>query len=262
MNMDRPIREEDLLAYVDEVLDSDMRACVERYLEVHPDIARRVQGYIRQRSDLRAAFGPIAQEPIPAKLNLANLAEIHRSSRVSNSWKFAASVALAFCIGSTGGWFARGAPHDSSGVLALAREAVSNYQVYASDYTRPVELRADNNTTLVSWISQRLNYSVSVPDLRSSGYRYMGGRLVSTEHGPAGFFMYDDDMGTRVTLLVRPMKTQGKMKMVPHSQDGVTGYSWADRGLGYSLMASLGTENMHNLADEARRQLQPGLTAS
>ena len=44
----------------------------------------------------------------------------------------------------------------------------------------------------------------------------MGGRLVATEHGPAALFMYDDDRGTRVTMLVRPMKVEGEMKMVPH----------------------------------------------
>lgn len=261
MNMDRPIREEDLQAYVDEVLDTDMRHRVEQYLKMHPDVARRVQGYINQRSDLRAAFAPIAQEPIPVALNVARLVEIHRSSRAAMPWKVAASVVLAFSLGGTGGWFVRGAPPDSMGVLALAREAVSNYQVYAVDNTRPVELRAENNHALVSWVSQRLNSSVSVPDLSSSGYRYMGGRLVATEHGPAGLFMYDDDRGTRVTLLMRPMKVQGEMKMVPHSQDGVAGYSWADQGLGYSLMSGVGSVNIHDLADKARLQLQSQRTS-
>lgn len=261
MNLDRPIREEDLLAYVDEILDADMRARVERYLEMHPDVAHRVRGYIRQRSDMRAAFAPIAQEPIPAELNVARLVETHKLSRAPMSWKVAASVVLAFSLGGTGGWFARGTPDDPTGVSALAREAVSNYQVYAADHIRPVELRADNSRALVSWVSQRLNSAISVPDLTSSGYRYMGGRLVATEHGPAGLFMYDDDKGTRVTLLVRPMKVQGQMKMVPHSQDGVKGYSWADRGLGYSLMSSADAVSIHDLANEVRQQLESHRTS-
>ncbi|MCG2601319.1 MAG: anti-sigma factor, partial [Achromobacter sp.] len=215
--------------------------------------ARRVQGYLAQREDLRAALAPIAQEPIPAALNLSRLVDAHRSAR-RVPWKIAASVALAFTLGGSGGWFLRG-PADQAGVAALAREAASSYQVYAADRTRPVELRADSTPELVSWVSQRLNHAVSVPDLSQSGYRYMGGRLVATEHGPAALFMYDDDRGTRVTMLVRPMKVEGDMKMVPHRQDGVAGYSWADQGLGYSLMSSLDPDSIHRLADETRRQL-------
>ncbi|EGP47259.1 anti-sigma factor family protein [Achromobacter insuavis] len=254
MNMDRPLLEDDLLAYVDGALDADMRARVEQYLDSHPEAARRVQGYLAQRDDLRAALAPIAQEPIPAALNLSRLVDAHRSAR-RVPWKIAASVALAFTLGGTGGWLLRGDPADQAGVAALAREAVSSYQVYAVDHTRPVELRADNTRELVDWVSQRLNRTVSVPDLSQSGYRYMGGRLVATEHGPAALFMYDDDRGTRVTMLVRPMKVEGEMKMVPHRQDGVAGYSWADQGLGYSLMSSLDPDSIHRLADETRRQL-------
>ncbi|MFY1991983.1 anti-sigma factor family protein [Achromobacter xylosoxidans] len=252
--MDRPLLEDDLLAYVDDALDADMRRRVEHYLDSHPEAARRVQGYLAQRENLRAALASIAQEPIPAALNLSRLVDAHRSTH-HVPWKIAASVVLAFTLGGAGGWILRGGPLDHAGVTALAREAVSTYLVYATDPTRPVELRADNTSELVNWVSQRLNRAVSVPDLSQSGYRYMGGRLVATEHGPAALFMYDDDRGTRVTMLVRPMKAQSDMKMVPHRQDAVVGYSWADQGLGYSLMSNLEPDSIHRLADETRRQL-------
>ena len=60
MNMDRPLLEDDLLAYVDGALDADMRARVEQYLDTHPEAARRVQGYLAPRDDLRAALAPLS----------------------------------------------------------------------------------------------------------------------------------------------------------------------------------------------------------
>ncbi len=84
----------------------------------------------------------------------------------------------------------------------------------------------------------------------------MGGRIVATEHGPAALFMYDDDHGTRLVMLARPMAVDANAPMVPHAKDGVNGFSWSDNGLGYSLVGTPATETLHPIADEARRQLR------
>jgi anti-sigma factor RsiW len=78
---------------------------------------------------------------------------------------------------------------------------------------------------------------------------------VATPHGPAGLFLYDDDRGTRVAMLVRPMAFERDTPMSPNEQGAVAGYAWADRGLGYSLMAEAPPERLHPLADEVRRQI-------
>lgn len=82
--------------------------------------------------------------------------------------------------------------------------ATSSYQVYASDTLRPVEFGAADQEGLVRWVSDHLHRRIVVPDLRQAGYRYMGGRLVATSHGPAGLFMYDDSHGGRVASAVTP----------------------------------------------------------
>jgi anti-sigma factor RsiW len=79
-------------------------------------------------------------------------------------------------------------------------------------------------------VSDRL--PVKVPDLSSSGYRLMGGRLVATAHGPAAMFMYDDDHGQRLVILTRPMQTDQNKPMTPHVGDGVSGFASADDGMG------------------------------
>jgi anti-sigma factor RsiW len=53
----RSIKEDELHAYVDNQLDVARRPAVELYLDEHPDEARRVEAYRRQRAILRAMAG-------------------------------------------------------------------------------------------------------------------------------------------------------------------------------------------------------------
>lgn len=141
------------------------------------------------------------------------------------------------------------------GTAALAQEAAASYAVYAPDHMRPVEIRAADSGELLRWVSQRLHRSILVPDLAKSGYRFMGGRLVATAHGPAALFLYDDDHGTRLAMLARPMAVERAMPMSEHAEGPVLGFTWADQGIGYSLVAEAAPETLHPLANEVRRQM-------
>jgi anti-sigma factor RsiW len=150
----------------------------------------------------------------------------------------------------------RGALQPSpAGLVALSQEAVVSYRVYAPDRVRPVEVRASDSAQLVQWVSDRLQRPVKVPDLAASGYRLMGGRLVATEHGPAAMFMYDDDHGSRIVVLTRPMSSADQnAPMTPQAHGDVGGFAWADDGVGYSLVGRAAPESLRPIANEVRRQ--------
>jgi anti-sigma factor RsiW len=163
---------------------------------------------------------------------------------------------LLLSIGGLGGWAVRGALQASpEGLVALAQEATASYNVYAPDRVRPVEVRASDSAQLVQWVSDRLHRPVKVPDLATSGYRLMGGRLVATQHGPAAMFMYDDDRGSRLVVLTRPMSSADRnAPMTSQSQDDVGGIAWADDGVGYSLVGRAAPESLRPIANEVRKQ--------
>jgi anti-sigma factor RsiW len=256
MNTPRPITEEDLHAYVDGRLDPARLAEVADYLEHHPAEAERIAGYAEQRRSLRAAFAGPAEEPIPAQLNLASLIEAHRRPRPSY-WRTAAAAVLLLGLGGLGGWaLPRGTEAPRAGIASLAQEAAESYAVYAPDHIRPIELRAAERSELVNWASARLQRPIAVPDLAASGYRFMGGRLVPTPHGPAVLFLYDDDKGTRLAMLVRPMEIDRDTPLAKQSEGAVNGYAWSDEGLGYSLVGAASAGILQPLADEARRQVR------
>ncbi|QIJ77551.1 anti-sigma factor [Methylobacterium sp. NI91] len=248
----RPITEDDIQAFIDDRLEAARRAEVEVYLASHPDLGRRVERMRGLGDALRDVFAPVTAEPVPAQLNLAHLVAARRRPRLP-AWQ-AAAAAVLLALGGLGGWGLRGtlsAP--MTGVDALAQEASANYAVYAPDRLRPVELSASDGDELARWFSTRLDRRVGVPDLSASGYRLMGGRLVATQHGPAGLLMYDDPRGTRLVMLMRPMAQPGDAPMREHRTGAATGYAWAQDGLGYSLVGASDPPILHPLANEIRR---------
>lgn len=253
----RPITEDDLHAYVDQALEPERRAEVACYLGDHPDVARRVAAFADQREQLRGALASVADEPLPAELNLSRIIE-SRKQRPLRAWSAIAAL-LLLSIGGLGGWTIRSLQHDgSSGLSALAQEAAYSYGVYAPDRVRPVELRASESAELTQWVSNRLKQPVKVPDLSVSGYRLMGGRLVATSHGPAAMFMYDDDHGDRLVVLTRPMGRDGQnTPMKPQSTGDVAGFAWADGGMGYTLVGQLPIDSLRPIANEVRKQARP-----
>ncbi len=250
----RPITEDDLHGYVDRVLEPERQAEVAAYLGDHPDVAKRVAAFTDQRDVLRSALAPIAEEPLPPELNLSRI--IERRARRPSVARWAMAAMLLLSIGGLGGWAVRGALQASpEGLIALAQEATASYNVYVPDRVRPVEVRASDSAELVQWVSNRLHRPVKVPDLAASGYRLMGGRLVATQHGPAAMFMYDDDHGSRLVVLTRPMSSADQnAPMTPQSQGDVGGFAWADDGQGYSLVGHAAPESLRPIANEVRKQ--------
>ncbi len=251
----RPITEEDLHAHVDGLLNAERAATVQAYLAAHPEVAGRIAAYAADRQGLRDALQPLAEAPIPPALDVRRMVEARR--RGESIWRLPLAASLALAVGLGGGWLLRGAAAPpANGVAALAREAADNYRVYANDPVRPVEIAGADQATLVSWVSTRLRRPVAAPDLGKAGFRLIGGRLVTTPHGPAAMFLYEGAGSRRLAVMIRPMAVEKQTRMSEHSDRGLGGVAWADDGLGYSLVGPASASDLHPLADQVRRAAQ------
>lgn len=255
--MPLPITEDDLNGFVDGTLDPNRHIEVSAYLDAHPHVARRIAVYGEHRDMLRDAFAPVIDEPVPTELDLSRMIAERRLPRQAPRWAMAAAAVLLLSVGAAGGWSLHGMDSPTSeGVQALAREAAASYATYVPDQVRPVEIRATDRDVLAAWTTKRVGRPVGIPDLTAAGYRLMGGRVVPTEHGPAALFMYDDDRGTRLVMLARPMKAEPALPMSLHAEGALNSFAWADHGLGYSLVGAVTPDRLHPLADEVRRQIR------
>ncbi|QDL94344.1 anti-sigma factor (plasmid) [Paroceanicella profunda] len=250
-----PICDDDLHGYVDGALTPERAAEVEAWLAVHPHEAARVADYADQARALRAALDPVAEQPVPAQLHLGRLIEARGRRR--GQWRQAAAAVLLLGLGGAGGWLSHAQMPQGplTGIAALASESAQSYGVYATDALRPVELTAAQGPVLADWAERRLGRPMRIPDLAASGWRFMGGRVVATAHGPAMMLMYDDDAGTRLVMQVRRMAGQQDPRMSGFEDAGVNGYTWSAHGMGYALAGGLPPQRLHPLADDIRRQL-------
>lgn len=250
--MTSPVGDDDLMAWIDGRLSPERREAVEACLAVHPDVRARLIRQAEQAGALSAAFGPIAAEPIPAQMRVATIRERRRRP----DWRPAIAASLLLGLGYGGGWVsARQFMPPTAGIASLAQEATDNYRVFALDLPAPVASLPDDSAGLIRSASVRLGRQVAIPDLRLSGYRYAGGRLVATPHGPAALFLYDGAGSTSVALLTRPMKIDKTAPMASTSDGEVGRVSWALNGMGYSVVGAGSPEALHPVAEEARRQL-------
>lgn len=253
MNGERPISEDDLHALLDGGLEESRRDAVRRYLDTHPEAQSRFNAYRKQGEALRDALAPFADQPLPTELSLRSIVERRRKTQARRHQIAAAAAIL--CIGGLSGWFGREALSPSKrGIQALGREAVDNYAVYASDRRRPVELAPDQRATLTRWVSERLDTPVQAPDLQTAGYRFLGGRLVTTPNGPAALFIYEGVASDRLTVMVRPMQIDKNRPMAERSYGALDGVTWSRGGLGFSILAPRASVDLLPVAEDVRQQ--------
>lgn len=255
----KPISDSDLQAYVDGALTTARHAEVADYLDDHPSEAARIGDYIAQRDAVRAAYAPVIDEAVPAELDIATMIATRRNGRngtVVRLMQRVAAVVALLLIGGVTGWQLNTWNHPrDAGLPALAREAAASYAVYAEDTQRPVEIGANDSAALNDWISNRLNHRLAAPDLSGAGFSLIGGRLVPTDHGPAGLFLYGKRGRTQIAVLVRPMGAVDRnARMRLEHTDGLAGYVWADDGIGYGVVGPLPAMALHPIADAARQQ--------
>ncbi|KEO52698.1 anti-sigma factor family protein [Thioclava pacifica] len=250
--------DEELLAYHAGALDAAARARVEARLAGDPEARARLADWAAQDAALTQAFGDPASEPVPERLS-AVIAEARNTAAPSPAWTFglsriAAAVAL-LAVGAAGGWFAHGPAAPQPGT-SLAQAATTAYRTYVTEVVHPVEVPASDAAHLTSWVSKRLGHPIHAPDFATLGFRLMGGRVLPGEPGTAAQFMYENDLGQRITLYVT-QRAQGEddtaFRFFDEGRE--SGFWWVDGPFGYALVGDISRDALRKIATAAYEQL-------
>jgi anti-sigma factor RsiW len=197
IDRNEPVSEGDLHAYIDGELPPEQRDTVAAWLATHPEAAAQVAAWREQADAIRARYGAVASEPVPARLSVGRILRPRRSLATVAA---AASVA-AFLIGGGAGWLAHGATmQPSTGVEKVATDAVEAYRLYTVEVRHPVEVAGDERAHMTQWLTKRLGYQQHIPDLSAIGLKLVGGRLLPGPDGAAAFYMYEGPSGERFTI--------------------------------------------------------------
>lgn len=259
MSDEPQITDAELQAYADGRLGEERSRAIEAWLAARPDDAERVAAYRRLGEELRRAYDPVLDEPLPDWLGgtRAPPPRWHRFARVAG-W-----MVLGVALGVVVGWEA----HDTRSVAVsrgdlgavMAHRAAVAHAVYSPEVRHPVEVGADQEAHLVTWLSKRLGTQLRAPKLESVGYSLVGGRLLPGDNGPVAHFMYQCSQGTRVTLYVRTNVGGTRETAFRYAHEGNVGvFYWVDGKVGYALSsADISKEVLLNVANAAYQQLNP-----
>ena len=236
---------QDLHAYVDGELPPEARQRVEAYLEQNPEAQERVRDYQRLQSAISGLYDPVLTEPLPSQL---------RGSRLRRRWELplrSMAAGLLLLIGGTwAGWQLRDAA-----VLMMPshthvpQDAAMAYAVYTPEVRHPVEVPAEQEEHLVTWLSKRLNAQVRVPRLDTFGFHLMGGRLLASSDGPGALLMYETDEGRRMVLYLCENDLNGRSTAFRFSHEGGISVSyWFDGPFSYAVAGELDRLSLQNIA--------------
>lgn len=138
-----------------------------------------------------------------------------------------AAVLLIFAAGAAAGRLVPpplATPQDvvlASLTTDIPAQAKSAYLIYASEVRHPVEVGAEQQQHLATWLGKRLGYPFAIPDLSKIGFDLVGGRLIPVSGKPGAMLMYQDKTGRRVTVLVGHNEENRTTSFRMASADGV-----------------------------------------
>ncbi|MEI4484637.1 hypothetical protein V8J36_00405 [Frigidibacter sp. MR17.14] len=229
-----------------------------------------------QDDALAALYDPVVSEPLPdrmaAALEAARRAEAPlraplraaarpapppRARRDFGALRRLAASVVLVTVGAAGGWgAARYAPAQQAAPMTAAMRA---HEAFSVEKVRAVEVTGDDRPQLERWLSKRLGHEIAAPDLGALGFRLMGGRVLPMDNGPmdrvAAMFLYEDDQGRRATLYVAPQPEGGETAFRFVDKDGMQGFWWVDRGMGYAVVGQFPRRVVEDLATAIHAQL-------
>ncbi|QQR36985.1 anti-sigma factor [Devosia oryziradicis] len=258
------ISRDQLMAYADGQLSPDERTAVEAYLVANADAAAEVALLQRQNDAIRTLFAPAGAENVPVRLKPQRLsAEIGR--RRGQPWGWAAAAVVLLGLGLGAGWFARPLLDPNPASATLIADAVNAHAVYVAENRHAVEVGSDDSEHLSTWLSNRLDTTLGMPDLTAQGFSLVGGRLLPGEPdagGRAAQLMYEDASQQRVTIYVTAALPDGKPAYQFASQDGAEAFYWANARITCTVVGTLPEAQMKAVAGAVYSQLTEGDVSS
>ena len=222
---------------------------------------------------LHLAYDEVLYEPLPKRLRIEHyrgqaswtgrLRDWIGLGRLGPAMRFA-GVALLLLASGGGGWLMHdrySANEVETPAMSFARQAANAHLVFASDLRHPVEFGADQQDSLLLWLSERLGEPLHVPDLQSVGFTLVGGRLLPASGLPAAQLMYENPDAQRVTLYIRarwatPLNGAQEGSVSFAGEGGVSMVYWIEGELAYALIGAMDREQLFSAAKTIQQQLQ------
>jgi anti-sigma factor RsiW len=239
-----------LLAYVDGELDAAGVAEVEALVAADPQARRTVEMYRDTASLLRAACGEAVYAPGVARL-LPPPSPLHAWTRRRFAWAAAVFLTLGAAAGSGATWLGT----QPSAMATLIDEIAEYHAIYSRESAHLAEVPAARAEELASWLGERLQRRLDIPDLAADGLRFAGGRMLVIDGEPVAQFMYTRAHGLPVAVCIARM--EGAPRPLTMARRGALRVAaWRQDGYAYVVVGEMPAEFARAVAERVRAQLR------
>ncbi|MGE5538307.1 MAG: hypothetical protein ACM30I_06800 [Gemmatimonas sp.] len=179
-----------LVAYVDGELGPEAAARVRAALARDPAAQEKVRLLRESASLTRRLFERPEYQRVAPELaaRFAHPGARRATMARRMAWAAAAAVVLAGVF--TGGWFVGQRTAEPSFNEELLADIFAYHAVYARENEHRVEVPADRLAHIQTWLGNRLQRTLVVPDLSSRGLTFEGARLLVVDQQPVAQLLY------------------------------------------------------------------------
>jgi anti-sigma factor RsiW len=249
------IREIDLLAYADGLLDTDLgrKAEVEAYLQEHPEEAARVRDYADQNDKIRRLYGPVLVEPVPERLQA--VLENRPGVVLSHVARAAIVASLLLAAGFMGWMIGKSGQSDPWPVQDFVEQAMTTYvRSHPASNASPNRILEPANQPFHGLSLQRV-LPLQPPDLTQQGFTLIDDHLMTANDPQTAQVTYADPSGRRFSLFLRTLWREEAPQFHFTENEGVTMVYWLEGPLAYALVGQLDRQEMLAVVKAVRRSI-------
>jgi len=244
------VRDDDLHAYADNLIDGSRQRRVEQYLAEHPEDAERVASFRRLNAGLADLGRNVCDEdPGPAigELREDLSGALLRQRQVKRTVR-GAVASLLFLVAGSSAWMLseRASEEDARPVLAAAVEPLG----HAAATDAVFEISDGSVDEVREWLSRQVEVErFSAPDLNSAGFTITGARVVPRAGGPVIQIVYQSGDNGPLTFSVSKGGLPYEDSGIRDLGDRQVAVYWRRGSLTYSLVGPVQHADLAMLAD-------------
>lgn len=262
------VTDDDIQRIVDGTLDPERHAEIVARIAQDPQRLERVESLIAHNAALKeaaAALAPYEDDPAETDPRTRELTEALADRLAANvaarkSWRAYLTPytrnAAAAAILVAAGWFGHSAyDYANAPYPGYVADAAGAHLVFAEDQHNPAEFSAETLTLASGWFAEKLGRDVSPPQLDAVGLKLIGARLLGSKDGPLAHYIYEDDAGERLSLVVKAAATDSPRAPTYRTLPQGRASYWRDGGFEYALISRYADQSLHGSITEVSRAL-------
>ena len=249
-----------LSAYLDGELSAEDTRAVEALVASDPRVADALERLMAADTAVKAAFDEMLTDPVPFEMAAAIRSAPEPATQAAPAaprglpgWAAIAASVGILAVGGLGGYTLgqNDAPQIVASTPGWLNEIAAYHGVYETQVRHLVEVGAEEQPHIETWLGNTTGVDFAVPALSGTGLTFQGARLLVAGGAPVAQLVYTDAAGAVFALCLKTAKAPADKPFTAETVGGYDMVSWREGGADYVLVGPQGTAGLTEIAETA-----------